>query len=73
MACATMLISSPSRLNPAVFREAELFTDGRVTHAILQGVAAMRGLPLLIELGAAPSPTERAKAAEHELLRATAD
>ena len=62
-----------SRLNPAVNNEAELFTDGKVTEAIQQGVAAMRGLPLLIERGTGSSVTERAEAAERGRLRATAE
>ena len=35
--------------NPAVYREAELFTDGRITDQILRDVAAMRNLPLIVE------------------------
>jgi hypothetical protein len=52
-----MLSLHPS-LNPAVASAAELFTDGQVTDAILRGVASMRGLPLLIEAGAAPDRAE---------------
>ena len=63
------LTSNPF-LNPVVCREAELFTDGRVTDAVLQGIASRRGLPLLIEAGAAPTAGERAATTEHELIGA---
>ncbi|HEY8612365.1 MAG TPA: hypothetical protein VIL69_13865 [Roseomonas sp.] len=64
------MLSLHPALNPAVAREADLFTDGLVTDAILRSVAVMRGRPLLIEAGAAPSATERAEAAERELVGA---
>jgi hypothetical protein len=63
------MLSTHPRLNPAVFAQAELFTDGQVTDAILRNVASMRGLPLLIEPGAAPSPaTERRQPATQAAL-----
>jgi hypothetical protein len=52
------MLSSNPLLNPTVARQAELFTDGQVTDAIFRGVASMRGLPLLIEAGAAPDRAE---------------
>ncbi|WP_043838357.1 hypothetical protein [Muricoccus aerilatus] len=64
------MLSHHPRLNPAVASAAELFTDGRVTDAVLQGIASMRGLPLYIEPGAAPTPGERAAAGERELIGA---
>jgi len=67
-----MLCTAPN-LNPAVTAAAELFTDGRLTDAVLQNVATMRGLLLFIEPGAVPSITERAEAAQIELGRAAAD
>ena len=67
-----MLSLHPS-LNPAVSRAAELFTDGQVTDSILRSVASMRGLPLFIEPGAAPTAAERAEAAQIELGRAMAE
>ena len=67
------MLSSSLHLNPAVAAAAELFTDGRLTDAVLQNVATMRGLLLFIEPGAVPTITERAEAAQIELGRATAD
>ncbi|MFC0389495.1 hypothetical protein [Muricoccus vinaceus] len=67
------MLSTISHLNPAVTAAAELFTDGRLTDAVLQNVATMRGLPLFIETGAVPTITERAEAAQIELGRASAD
>ena len=73
MAVQTYITTPALILNPAVAAEAALFTDGRITDAILQGVASMRGLPLFIEPGAVPTITERAEAAQIELGRAAAD
>ena len=67
------MLCTASNLNPAVTAAAELFTDGQLTDSILRSVATMRGLPLFIEPGAAPTITERAEAAQLELGRATAD
>ncbi|WP_424140340.1 hypothetical protein [Roseomonas chloroacetimidivorans] len=58
------------RINPAVFTQAELFTDGRISDEVLRSVASMRGLPLLIEPGAAPTLAEIAAKAERELVGA---
>lgn len=64
------MLSHHPRLNPTVASAAELFTDGRVTDAILQGIASMHGLPLYIEPGAVPTVTERAAATERALIGA---
>lgn len=52
-------------INPAVYAEASLFTDGAITDAVLANVAAMRGLPLYVETPAPqpPSPLELAHVA----------
>lgn len=51
-------------INPAVAAAAALFTDGRVTDAILADVAAMERLPLYVpRVIAAPCPEEAAHAA----------
>ncbi|TPG41935.1 hypothetical protein EAH89_28220 [Roseomonas nepalensis] len=65
-----MYLSRHPHLNPVVSREAELFTDGRMTDAVLQGIASMRGLPLLIEAGAVPTAADRTEATERELIGA---
>ena len=49
------MLSAHPRLNPAVSRAAELMSDRGMSDALLRDVAAMRGLPLLIEADAAPS------------------
>ena len=67
-----MLSLNPS-LNPAVARAAELFTDDQVTDAILRGVASMRGLPLLIEPGAAPTAADLRDDAEREWVGAASN
>jgi len=65
-----MLLATHPRLNPAVVSHAELMTDGRVTDALLRDVAAMRGLPLLIEPGATPCHAEIVDRAEIALVGA---
>lgn len=66
-------------INPAVYAEASLFTDGAITDAVLANVAAMRGLPLYIETPAPqpPSPADiafaRVASAERALDRAERD
>lgn len=64
------MLSLHPRLNPAVSAAAELFTDGQVTDAVLQGVAAMQGLPLLIERAPHAGP-DALTLAERELAAAT--
>jgi len=49
------------RINPEVYRRAELFTDGRITDALLADVAAMNRLPLYVEQAPhTPDPIETA-------------
>ena len=43
-----------SVINPAVYSEAELFTDGEITASVLADVASMRGLPLYVEVAWMP-------------------
>ena len=44
-----MLLSTPAlTINPAVYAEAELFTDGAITDAVLHRVAGMRDLALYV-------------------------
>jgi hypothetical protein len=50
------MIASNPNLNPALRREAELFTDGKLTDAVLLRVATRLGLPLLSELVAQAAP-----------------
>ncbi|MBI0538983.1 hypothetical protein D9599_25865 [Roseomonas sp. KE2513] len=65
-----MLLSMHACLNPAVASAAELFTDGALTDAVLQGIASMHSLHLYIEPGATPTSAERAAAAERALIGA---
>jgi hypothetical protein len=67
------MLSHHPLLNPAVSRAAELFTDGRISESLLRGVASMRGLPLLIEAGAAPTSAEVLAQAEDVMVGATAN
>jgi hypothetical protein len=67
------MLSHHLRLNPAVSRAAEMMTDGRLSDAILRDVATMRGLPLLIEPGAAPTSAEVLLQAQDAMMGATAN
>ena len=58
-------------INPAVYAEASLFTDGAITDAVLANVAAMRGLPLYVETPA-PQPPSPVTLAERALANAEA-
>ncbi|TPG45685.1 hypothetical protein EAH89_26140 [Roseomonas nepalensis] len=64
------MLSLHPHLNPAVVREADLFTDGLVTDQILRSVAEMRSLPLLIERTPCAGP-DALTLAERELAAAT--
>lgn len=67
------MLSAHPRLNPAVTRAAEMMTDRRISDAMLRDVAAMRGLPLLIEAGAAPTSAEVLQQAQDAMMGATAN
>jgi hypothetical protein len=49
-------------INPAVRSAAELYTDGKITDRTLADVAAMKGLPLYVEIVAqGPNPRDLAE------------
>jgi hypothetical protein len=51
-------------INSAVYAEAALMTDGRITDDLLADVATMRGLPLYVERVLAPAPDPRLRELE---------